>query len=245
MTDPEQTPSLEPGARRGSLPLALVSIALLAAALAGGAALITRAQKTERWRMRFGSRSERVQVIGAIAARKGDDAALRLGPMLDDPSPDIRLAALDGLAAVRGNSELWRVVDLVTYDDDPEVRTKAVRFCAASRDRTCLERITPALDDESPEVRIEAILAMSALGATSQRVRVTEFLSDPDRRIRTAAVEALGRIGTKEEAMLLAAMLRNEKAVPRAVIRSSLASITGVDKGFSSQDWTGYLLENE
>ena len=248
MSDPDIHDALsppEPGARTGNLPLGLVSVAFLAAVFAGGSLLVARAQQTSYWRLQFGSAAERIEAVRAIADGNAPDAADRLGLLLDDTSPEIRRAALAGLEDVRGESQLWRVVDLVAHDPDPEVREKAVRFCASSRDRTCIPRIAPALDDDVPAVRAEAILALGVLGATKKRARIARFLSDPDERLCTAAVDALGRIGTFEEAMLLAAMLRGDTPVDRSMIRDSLVSITGVDKGIDADAWNKYLLELE
>jgi HEAT repeat protein len=100
--------------------------------------------------------------------RRGDEAALPVAALLEDPDSRIR-----GVAA----STLWSM---------------------GPRSKAALPQIVRALADESAEVRLGAAMACEAVGpdAASAVPALTRLLRDPDGTVRRQAAKSLGAIGS-------------------------------------------------
>jgi HEAT repeat protein len=114
-------------------------------------------------------------------------AEVAIGAMADPDAGVRRVAAelLGGLGTPDATAALIRGV----HDDDPEVRTTALRSLARSEAFAASEEIPERLTDPVPEVRLAALEALGALRADRSRARA--LLADPDGLVRAQAATIL------------------------------------------------------
>jgi len=229
------------GAASGGRARAVVSIAVLVALCAAASLAFGRVRRSSVYRLRLGSPAERVDAIRASTYADRPVALGRITPMLKDPSPEVRRAAVAALEDLAAREESWRVTWHCANDSDAEVREKACRFAGAFADDRHIPAVAAALDDPEPTVRAEAVTALAALGAKQSRKPVAGLLEDHDERVRAAAIRALGEIGTHDEVPFLVARLGLEEEVDKSVILSSLVSLTGTNQGLDPKRWWRWL----
>ncbi len=136
----------------------------------------------------------RRRAVRALSASTAETATTALLAALDDDSPDVRKAALEGLAA-RDPAEprLVRLLD----DPDAGVRAAATRLCG----RHAPEHLAALLDDHADAVQIAAIDAFLAAPETPRpddlvfRLRVK--LRGPSPAVSPAAARALVALDPK------------------------------------------------
>jgi len=124
--------------------------------------------------------------------------------LMKDPNPQVRQAALFGLALLpldRDSRNLQSEVYAKLSDPDWSVRNEALIVC---RKMKRPDSVTPILDgplqDREPLVRANAALALGAIGREAREATpfLIELLKDSDHRVVDGAWTALNRIHDKD-----------------------------------------------
>lgn len=152
-------------------------------------------------------RREALLSLGRIGDARGLDTLLA---GLDDEAREVRLGALDGVAALHDVPRLAARLVALCDDPDAEVRVRAVSALAATSEPEAMKRLARALQDESREVCRAALRALSPASCTAEcRERVVNlaYRFCGDLRIEAAAV--LRRLGSSAAAEALLATLHD------------------------------------
>jgi HEAT repeat protein len=134
---------------------------------------------------------------------------------LHDAEPGVRAAAIEVLRRHGAGAALPAI--LAAFDDDNrEVRLRAVRLVAASRDPRAAAALLGALDDGDRQVRIEAVRGLAGHPrALPALVRVAEGVAGepgPADELRAAAVDSLGALKAEGAVSLLSDLARRRPA---------------------------------
>jgi putative heme-binding domain-containing protein len=181
---------------------------------------------------------------------------------LQDPSPAVRRAAVEGTAATRDAGSAASLRDLFARESDAPVKKAILRAQGALRDAGSADQVAAALKDAA--LQEEAVLAAEAIGgpvlvrALSDLVErsgstagiealarlktgapaVARQIASPDAKVALAAAAALGAIGGREaEEALLGALEEKRPDVRKAAIASlgalgAKAAVPGLMKAY-------------
>lgn len=110
--------------------------------------------------------SLRVEATTALGDSGNPRAVEKLGGLLRARSPEVRLAALEGLRKLKGSADL-SPLDLAIKSGQANVGVAAIEALAklARQDDQAQVRVVQALDDTTREVRFAALEALEGLGA--------------------------------------------------------------------------------
>lgn len=111
-------------------------------------------------------RNVQLSVAEAVAKVGGDEARRAIERLLSHQDPLLKLAALDGLAALRHAPPLPVLMPLL---DDPALRRAAFRVLGLVREPAALERICRALTDTRRGVREAALVALGMSGYSDEQ----------------------------------------------------------------------------
>ena len=155
------------------------------------------------------ARARVARALGEVAtAKSGEDAAALLLPMLSDPHTTVRLATLEGLAALAISAETLGPVAERIDDPDLGVQERAIQLVGAR-------------GVAGARGRIEAL--------------ATEATTFP--AVRQAAVVALGQLGDPASTPALQALVAGEAPVTVRVLAAwSLAQLGAEGAGAATQD---------
>lgn len=123
----------------------------------------------------------------------------------DRPRP-VRIAALRGLVALRGEAATPRLADAIK-GDDAELAAAAISFTPQVRGEALSKLLTDLFKTASPAQQEQLVRAVAARGDATARAAVVAALQDDDARVRVAALESLGDIGDASSVELLAPAL--------------------------------------
>jgi HEAT repeat protein len=166
--------------------------------------------------------SVRRNALDALARLEPDERTeRRMLPLLADPDPGVRRAAVAALAAVARNPS--RSLGPALDDGDASVRA-AVAAAAAVADDRLVEKL---LCDRAPAVRAETLARLEAAPRASVLPLVRAAVDDPSWQVRRAAVRALRAAGDRAAPSLLVARLVDESALVAAESRRTLAELHG------------------
>ncbi len=147
-------------------------------------------------------------------------AIFELQPMLSNPDPVIRLAAIESLGDMTNQATL-PALSAALNDPNPQLRIAALEALASQEDASVVGSIEPLLFDYDREVREAAIEALADLEVETAVHALAGLLSDQDSLIRHHAVNALGEIGG-ENAMMYLLQARYD---PNETIRENAEAI--------------------
>jgi HEAT repeat protein len=147
-------------------------------------------------------------------------AIFELQPMLSNPDPVIRLAAIESLGDMTNQATL-PALSAALNDPNPQLRIAALEALASQEDASAVGSIEPLLFDHDREVRVAAIEALADLEVETAVHALAGLLSDQDSLIRHHAVNALGEIGG-ESAMMYLLQARYD---PDPIIRANADDI--------------------
>ena len=137
----------------------------------------------------------RRSAIDALRAMAPAEALEALQDALDNASRIVRMAAIEALTYLGDSSAAAALLELLLYDELPDVRQAAADALRALDTARTLGRLLAFLDDDSPSVREAASRALGHLGdpaAVDALGRVLLFDTDVD--VREAAARALGML---------------------------------------------------
>jgi HEAT repeat protein len=106
-----------------------------------------------------------------------------------DPSSEVRVGALRGIAASRARGAYSIAVEALA-DSDAEVRAEALRAIAAARPEDAVDPLIEALADDDSRVRAAAVDGLAQVGAPACEA-VSDALFDHRREEALAALERL------------------------------------------------------
>ena len=141
-----------------------------------------------------------------LARIEGSDATLALLRAIDDDDPDVRVAALDGLASLAPGPEVGDRLATRLDDPDDRVRAAAVRAIGRTEGGGIGERLRDLADDPSISVRAAVAVALDDrdddnLGS------VASLLADPSPDVRQAIIEAVAAVGGLSRGETIAPLL--------------------------------------
>src|SRR5262249_13037240 len=151
--------------------------------------------------------AERQAAIGALAELGTEAAVAPLGRMLDDPLPEVRIAAVQALGRLRNVASASVALCRALKDADVTVRQAAAEQFGQYGYVSAPEALGPlraALTDDIPQVRAGAARALGRL-AMQAGAAVPELVANlrhAEATVRSAAAEALGSICPNDAAVL-------------------------------------------
>ena len=134
-----------------------------------------------------------------IVRRRGIASAVPvLEKLLDDPSPEIRDAALNAIGETAGAEEISTLVKRLMAAKSPAERAalqKALQaVCVRVPDReACAETILTAAASASVESRISLLEVLSAVGGSKALKAISAGARDPNSQVQDAACRLLGQ----------------------------------------------------
>lgn len=162
----------------------------------------TRAQRFARLAPFFSDadplvRAGAVRALGSMP--KGAEVNDALARALEDSTPEVLVAALDGAASLRLSSRAERAVALLG-SASPEVRAAAARALEFLGRAQHVKALAACLKGDSvAAVRVAAARSLGVMGGPQAASALTEALrSDPDSHVQHVAGESLQRLGFGE-----------------------------------------------
>jgi HEAT repeat protein len=166
----------------------------------------------------------RALALRALGLTQARDHTGQLIAALDDPHPDVRAAALDGLADMRDPAALPAIVARV-HDTSLHRgrRGAALRAFGADGEPLLLE-----LAEADPANRLNCIHALAICGTARSRPVLCRFTLDPRLDVRATAYEALAHVGLDDASARVAIDgLESDDAPVRAMAAYALAAWQG------------------
>lgn len=230
--------ALPPRSIPGSLVVLSPSELLPAAAFAqrlrqGDAALVDRVLQG----LQGPSDTIKLAVLGAIPSMAIPNRAARVLPLLNDPAPGIRLAALKLLETEKAPEINDRLSAVVETDRDPAVKLAAVRVLSA-RGVTKYDVFLQMerLSDPAEAVVVDAIGRLVASRNPVVGPALAQALKHPSAKVRTAARDGLVAIGARD----LTAQALPDEAIDlptREAFARDLAKSAAADQRFTGLSW--------
>ena len=137
---------------------------------------------------RTGKGHEGICCGAALALTDGRIVSGKNSPLLHAAS-SLLLNSLKILAEI-GATDWLDLCLVAAQDEDPAVRTAAIKCLGMSEDPSASRTIVNCLADESPEVRVQAAIALEELMPADALGPLKAALNDQDPWVRSAAVSA-------------------------------------------------------
>src|SRR5579859_3448415 len=202
------------------------------------AAMLNAALANSAWDDAFAFAAAKLPMTEAVTQRLGT-------------SPDLLYSGLfslagwlpDGAPNAPWRAEVFKrlTAALLTPNQFPIIRERAMAALVASRDKNILFILRQALRSTDPEVRRLACVGLGALGETDAIKDLGPMLTDDSADVQLASAMALGAIGT-EAALetMVSGLLEGDQALRQAVAEA-LAAVPGeghaiLRDGVTSQD---------
>lgn len=144
------------------------------------------------------ARAEAVRQLAYLVDNAASEAVMRA---TDDPSPEVRIAALDSLVELDQAQALRVAGVVVARDADSDVKLFAIEILEDGEDIASVNPLALGLDDTDPEVRIAAAAALAKFdqpAATRALIAALQREADPD--VRDEIVASLEMLDVDVEA---------------------------------------------
>ncbi|MBI2943668.1 MAG: HEAT repeat domain-containing protein [Candidatus Wallbacteria bacterium] len=174
---------------------------------------------------------------GSAQVRKGSLAALaRLGTRaavpyllqgLEDPSPEVRIEAVRGIAALGDESVLPELVARLDREQDDRVRSQLLRAFGRFKQSGIVDGLLGFLQDRVPRIRADLVEILGGLPHRRHAERLLPALEDPEVRVRANAILALWRIGDDRQVRAALLALRKLLSSRDPARRSAGAFVLG------------------
>jgi HEAT repeat protein len=116
----------------------------------------------------------RFEIVRALEACRTPAAASALEQALDDPNPEVRVAACQALGTWGGPQAAGRLGEVLSSDVDMDVRLAAARALGATGDPGAVAALGEALEDRDPAMQYQAVQSL-------RKVTDQDFGSDVNR----------------------------------------------------------------
>jgi HEAT repeat protein len=149
-----------------------------------------------------------------------------LAKVLEDPDPDLRVAAARAIGRLAGREYANQIIRAL-QDRDANVCIQAIDTLKLLKARDAVApELFPLLRDPRVEVRVKALSALKELRVSNTEFEIVVLLKDVNLPLRAAAAQALGELGGRAKLADLAALLRDADAEVR---RAALWSLGVLD----------------
>ncbi len=166
----------------------------------GGSAAVPILDRAARQQKEARVRATIIDILVASGIR--DNAIRQLyTDLLDDPAPDVRNSAVQGLLAVEGNSDRFLKLSLEKLSD-PDIDVRALLLPELIKSKNpefnapAQEQLNNILTSENPEERLRGVRVLGAIGDKDAICKLAACLKDPNDAVRleTATfIEALSQ----------------------------------------------------
>lgn len=192
-------------------------------------------------------RHARLGALYSLARLRAPQGADALFDAINDPDPEIRAVAVRALTAAYADSvrldrsAMATQVRGLVSDDDPHVRTNALRVLGTFHDSLFTPAVADRLADGDPNVRVQAVMTLAELGGSSaaailrDHVNRRPFAVQRHALVGTARVEGLGALD------LIADWLADASWMKRAAGSEALGHIPHD----TVVPWLTYLTQDE
>ncbi|MFM2432718.1 MAG: hypothetical protein RLZZ511_3932 [Cyanobacteriota bacterium] len=197
---------------------------VLTPAVEGLIAPLTNPQATQAQRL---AAMEQLRELGPEA----EMAVNALIQTLDDPSPAVRLAALQALQAIGVKPQAVPELRALLKDSNESVQLSALGLLIklGPEAQPAVPELILALNDPSPKVQLQTMKALQAIGLPAQAAvpKLIKLLRDPQSAVKLAAVNSLGRLGGTAQAAVpeLARLLTESDHQLRVAAINALGTI--------------------
>jgi HEAT repeat protein len=139
----------------------------------------------------------RREALLALAKMGGEDAGHRVHGHLDDPEPDVRVAAAMAAGALRLELARRPLQEMLKEEDDPDVQVAQIRALGRLGDAAAVptleSKVSGSLFSRPPtEVRVAAFRALAAIGTPRARKLLHGAVNDRDVEVRETVRELIG-----------------------------------------------------
>ncbi|MCB9838746.1 MAG: HEAT repeat domain-containing protein [Phycisphaeraceae bacterium] len=142
-----------------------------------------------------------------------------------------------------GESPYVKMYVLATKDEDPSVRTAAIRALSLHGSVEHVPLLTEALAAADPLTRREAARALQRIhseDAIEPLLAAIDPTLEDEYEVRREAAEALGQYPTRRVVQSLIAALSDRRLGVNDAARRSLRTMTGQDFGYEIDDWVAW-----
>ncbi|PVM84061.1 hypothetical protein DDF62_23975 [Caulobacter radicis] len=170
-----------------------------------------------------GSRDERLTSVEALAALGGEEVKAALRRAIRSKDPNVRMAAIKGLADAGAPPTPSRLLDYVGTGElaPSRIYAEVMRQAVASAPLEGLQAL--GRQDLTPLMRAMLLDALGRSGAYEAVPALAAAATDPDPDVRTAAIRGLGRLQHPAAAETLASALADQAWT----VRSAAAEAVG------------------
>ena len=147
-----------------------------------------------------------------------------------------------------GESAYVKMYVLATHDEDPSVRTAAIRALSLHGSVEHVGLLVEALDADDPLTRREAARALQRIhsdDAIEPLLAATDPKRESEYEVRREAAVALGQYPTRRVALSLISALSDRRLGVNEAARTSLKTLTGQDFGYEIDDWVAWAQRSD
>lgn len=168
--------------------------------------------------------AEKMWACRTAASRAYASAGGEVVKLLEDPSDDVKAAAMQALMELRSPEAIPVLVQKVREGRE-EIRAQAEMILLQLAPSVPAAKLAELLKSDSPRLRTAGLRMIGNLGKESAEAMpgVLAALGDADREVRAAALGVLGQYKQRDAAPRIAALLKD----PSATVRQSAAAALG------------------
>jgi len=190
-----------------------------------GAGAVQQISKLETRIVSHGSNlAGQADATQAIRSAQDDQAAEALRTALQDPSWEVRKAAVESLGRLNGNRATELLVAALR-DAHQQVREQAVIGLGKRSDDTVVEALIAALNDSDWSVREQAAIALGRTKDDRAVESLLKALQDSEWQVREQAARSLGANGAERAVEPLIGALKDQHGQVREAAAKSLGWI--------------------
>lgn len=163
-----------------------------------------------------------------FSADIGASAEGRLISLMDDPDPQVRIAAVEALGRIESKASIDRMIAIFDTSDHL-IRMALVEAMLAIDSSESRNLLMTLLKSGDSDLKTKAITFFGNEGRTRWIPDIIKSLDDPHWSVRNAAVIALGRIGDKEDARHIVRMLSDKESLIRKSAIQALGELKATE----------------
>jgi len=161
--------------------------------------------------------------LGRLSSEVADKAVNPLIAALDDPSIEVRVAAVKSLGLIKNFQAIEPLARSFEWADENSRNDIAIALTATSKDLSEFTDLLMGLSN--PKARAGVVWTLGLMGDEKSIPLITQFFHDREPSVRAVAAAALGRFGSFSTMVRFALMegLRD----PNEWVRASIVSVLG------------------
>jgi HEAT repeat protein len=177
--------------------------------------------------LRSGDPEARAMAVDGIGRKAREHARADLVPMLADPDPRVRRAAIGAVAGFAEGEDLDRLATMAASDRDGSVRSRALRALATRSPGGRIELARRAAKDEFLGARLAAVELLARDGSGPALAVLAELIAGDDLPVALAAAAAALRSGAPPDAaskLFVRALTEKDWTARAAALNSAAAA---------------------